>query len=79
MITFYAILGIILWVALAFWPAVIAKRKGYSFGLFLLLALVISFIFAYIVVALLEDKNETAEAKADDQAAEEILDKQEDQ
>jgi ABC-type Mn2+/Zn2+ transport system permease subunit len=36
---FFYILGIVLWIALALWPASIARRKGYSFLLFFLISL----------------------------------------
>jgi hypothetical protein len=52
------LLGMILWVLLAFWPAMLAKRKGYSFILFLLLSWFVSFIITLLVVLILKDKNE---------------------
>ncbi len=73
---FFIVLGIALWIALAFWPAVIAKRKGYSFILFLLLAWVVSWLITLIVVLFLHDKNETAQEKADDKAVDDILAKE---
>lgn len=48
---FWLILGIVIWVAIAFWPARVAKRKGYSFLLFFLFSLV--FFFAALLVAYL--------------------------
>lgn len=71
---FFIVLGIALWIALAFWPAVMAKRKGYSFILFLLLAWLVSWLVTLIVVLFLRDKNETAQQRADDAAVEKILD-----
>jgi ABC-type Mn2+/Zn2+ transport system permease subunit len=53
---FFIILGIILWVALAFWPATLAKRKGYSFILFLLLSWIVSWLIGLIVALLVPDK-----------------------
>jgi len=75
--SFYAILGIVLWVVLAFWPAVIAKRKGYSFALFLIVSLVISWLIGLIVALVLKDKNQTAASKANDKAVDAILEKEE--
>lgn len=46
---FYLILGIILWVALAFWPARVAARKGHSFWGYFIFSLV--FFFAALIVA----------------------------
>lgn len=50
--------GMILWVLLALWPAMLAKRKGYSFVLFLILSWFVSFIITLLVVLILKDKNE---------------------
>jgi hypothetical protein len=46
------IIGLIIWIAIAFWPARVAGRKGHSFILFFLLSLVFfpaSLILAYVV------------------------------
>lgn len=59
---FLIILGLILWIAFAFWPAVIAKNKGYSFFLFLILSWFVSFLITLVVVLVLPDKiNPSAE------------------
>ena len=45
-------LALIIWIAIAFWPARVAARKGHSFVLFFLLSLVFfpaSLILAYVV------------------------------
>ena len=76
---FIYVLGVILWVILAFWPAVIAKRKGYSFALFLIIALIISWLIALVIAILLKDKNETSSSRANEKAAEAIAEKQEKQ
>lgn len=76
---FFVVLGVVAWLVLALWPAMIAKRKGYSFVLFLLLGIFISFLLALIIASLLKDKTETAQEKADDAAAEKALQKEEDQ
>jgi ABC-type Mn2+/Zn2+ transport system permease subunit len=70
-------MGIVLWVLLALWPAFIARRKGYSFVLFMIIALLISWLLALIIVLILRDKNKTAESIAADQAAEAALEKEE--
>ncbi len=68
-VMFFIILGTIAWISLALWPAFIAKNKGYSFILFLLLGVFVSFILALIVAALLKDKTLTPEeARAVDKA-----------
>lgn len=47
-----SILFFIIWIAIAFWPARVASRKGHSFLLYFLLSLVffpLSLILAYVV------------------------------
>lgn len=75
--SFFLILGVLLWVVLAFWPAVMAKKKGYSFIIFLILAWFVSWLLTLIVVMFMKDKNQTPEDKADTKAAETALDKEE--
>lgn len=77
MTSFYLILGIVLWVIFAFWPAIAAKRKGYSFILFFLIALIISWLLALVIALVLKDKTQTPESRAADRAAEAELDKEE--
>jgi hypothetical protein len=46
------IIGLIIWIAIAFWPARVAGRKGHSFVGYFLLSLVffpLSLIMAYMV------------------------------
>jgi len=46
------IIAVIIWVAIAFWPARVAARKGHSFIGYFLLSLVffpLSLILAYVV------------------------------
>jgi hypothetical protein len=46
------IVGLIIWVALAFWPARVAGRKGHSFFGYFLLSLLffpLALIMAYVV------------------------------
>ena len=48
----FGILGFIIWVAIAFWPARVARRKGHSFFGYFLLSLLffpLSLIMAYMV------------------------------
>ena len=47
-----SIIGIIIWILIAFWPARVAARKGHSFILFFLFSLVFfpaALIVAYVV------------------------------
>ena len=47
-----SILFIVIWIALAFWPARVAGRKGHSFFLYFIFSLVFfpaALIFAYAV------------------------------
>jgi hypothetical protein len=51
----WTILAIIIWIAIAFWPARVAARKGHSFFLFFLFSLVF-FPAALIVAYLVRDR-----------------------
>jgi ABC-type Mn2+/Zn2+ transport system permease subunit len=73
---FFITLGIILWIALAFWPAWLAKQKGYSFLLFLILSWLVSFVITLIVVLILRDKTTTASDRRADAAADRALKKE---
>lgn len=75
--SFILILGIAVWVVVALWPAMIAKRKGYSFTLFLLIAILFSFLISLIIALLLKNKNETAQDRADEKAVNDELEKEE--
>ncbi len=55
----WAILGIIIWIAIAFWPARVAARKGHSFFLYFLFSLVF-FPAALIVAYLVKDRTASA-------------------
>lgn len=55
--TLFIILGIILWVLIALWPANLAKSKGYSFLLFLFLSWAFSWLLILIIVMILPNKN----------------------
>lgn len=49
--SFYLVLGIILWIAIAFWPARVAARKGHSFIGYFILSLFffpLSLLLAYM-------------------------------
>lgn len=48
---FYWILGIIIWILIAFWPARVAARKGHSFIGYFIFSLI--FFFAALLVAYL--------------------------
>ena len=54
----WTILAIIVWIAIAFWPARVAGRKGHSFFLFFLFSLV--FFPAALIVAYLVRVSRTA-------------------
>ena len=57
----WTILAIVIWVAIAFWPARVAARKGHSFVLYFLFSLVF-FPAALIVAYLVSDKTAPATA-----------------
>jgi hypothetical protein len=55
----WTILAIIVWIAIAFWPARVAARKGHSFFLYFLFSLVF-FPAALIVAYLVRDRTAAA-------------------
>ena len=55
----WTIVAIIVWIAIAFWPARVAARKGHSFFLYFLFSLVF-FPAALIVAYLVRDRTRTA-------------------
>ena len=53
------ILGIIIWIAIAFWPARVASRKGHSFFGYFLLSLFF-FPLSLLLAYLAHDRREVA-------------------
>ena len=48
----FGVIGLIIWIALAFWPARVARRKGHSFFGYFVLSLFffpLALILAYVV------------------------------
>jgi len=72
----FYVLGVFLWVMFAFWPAYVAKKKGYSFALFFMFSL-FTFVISLVVAYAMKDKNETAADRADEKVAEAILEREE--
>ena len=58
---FGTIIFIVIWIALAFWPARVAGRKGHSFLLFFIFSLFF-FPAALIVAYLVRDRRHSAAA-----------------
>jgi ABC-type Mn2+/Zn2+ transport system permease subunit len=61
MTMFLIILGTILWIAIALWPASIAKRKGYSFLLFFIVSLFFWWITLFVTL-FMRDKTQPGSA-----------------
>jgi hypothetical protein len=57
----WSILAVVIWVAIAFWPARVAARKGHNFILYFLFSLLF-FPAALLVAYLVSDKTATATA-----------------
>ena len=53
------ILGVIVWILIAFWPARVAARKGHSFFLYFLFSLVF-FPAALLVAYMVSDRTAAA-------------------
>jgi hypothetical protein len=54
--TVWSIIVLIIWIAIAFWPARIASRKGHSFILWFLISIPFWWISFFVVLAL-KDKS----------------------
>ncbi len=63
--TIWLIIGILIWLALAFWPARVASRKGYSFLLFFLLSIIFSFLLILIIAYIMPRRNTPAPPPAE--------------
>jgi len=57
------VVAVIIWVAIAFWPARVAGRKGHSFFLYFLFSLVF-FPLALIVAYMVDDKTAPKASRA---------------
>lgn len=75
--SFFIVMGIALWIMLAPIPAILAKKKGYDFLLFLVLSWFLSFLPILLVVLVLKNKNETSQDRADERAAQAVLEREE--
>jgi hypothetical protein len=53
--TIWAVILLFIWIAIAFWPARVAARKGYSFLLFFILSL-FCFFLSLLVAYLMPNK-----------------------
>jgi hypothetical protein len=56
----FGILGLFLWILLAFWPASIAASKGRSFILYFIISLFFWWITLFVVYAM-DDQSNTAQ------------------
>lgn len=54
--TVWAVIILVIWIAIAFWPARVAARKGYSFLLFFILSLFFFFL-SLLLAYLMPNKN----------------------
>ncbi len=54
--TIWAVIVLLIWIAIAFWPARVAGRKGHSFFLYFLFSLVF-FPLALLVAYLVADRS----------------------
>ena len=59
--TMWAVLFLIVWVAIAFWPARVASRKGYSGLLFFIISLFFFFL-SLLIAYILPDKTKTVQS-----------------
>ncbi len=60
----YWIIGLIIWIAIAFWPARVASGKGHSFLLWFLISIPFWWISLFVVYFGLSNKNAPKPAAA---------------
>ena len=73
----FVILGIVIWIIIALWPARVAAAKGHSFWLWFLISIFFWWISLFVVYFGLKDETKTAQDRADEKAVEAELDKEE--
>lgn len=73
----WGILGLIVWIIVAIWPARVASSKGHSFLLWFLISIPFWWISLFVVYFGLKDNKMTSADRAADAAAEKQLDKEE--
>lgn len=73
----WGILGLVVWVIVATWPARVAARKGHSFIGWFLLSLFFWWITLFVVYLGLSDRTMTAQKRADSAAVDAQLDREE--
>ncbi len=57
--TLWAVVFLLIWIAIAFWPARVAARKGHSFALFFIFSLFFFFL-ALLVAYLVPNRTNTS-------------------
>lgn len=62
--TIWAVLLLIAWIIIAFWPASIAKSKGYSFFLWFIISLFFWWITLFVVLFLKDKTSPTVPTDA---------------
>lgn len=55
--TIWAVILLFVWIAIAFWPARVAARKGYSFLLIFIISIPFWWITLFVVYFVLPNKN----------------------
>jgi hypothetical protein len=68
----WGILGLVVWVIIATWPARVASRKGHSFIGWFIISLFFWWITLFVVYAM-QDKTRTAKMRADEAAVDKQL------
>ena len=59
-VVFILTIGVVVWITMAFLPAVVTSRKGYNFWIFLIASWFVSFVVTLIVAVALHDKTRRA-------------------
>jgi hypothetical protein len=62
--TVWSVILLVVWIALAFWPARVASRKGHSFFLYFIFSLFFFFL-ALLVAYIVPDRTKQASVSAE--------------
>lgn len=75
----WGILGLIVWILIAIWPASVAFKKGHSFLGWFIISLFFWWITLFWVYFGMKDYTKTARDTTDEKAVDEVLEREEHQ
>ncbi len=76
MLIAWGMFGLLAWIIIAIWPAMVAHKKGHNFFFWFVLSLFFWWITLFVVYFGLKDFTKTPEDIAADKAVKEIMDRE---